>query len=60
MDNIQQIRHAALTAERHTADLEVKQLAHTVVGLGRLCEETMKVAKEALELANKFEKIVCR
>jgi hypothetical protein len=56
MDNIQQIRHAAQAAERHSADLEVKQLAQAVISLSRLCDETMKVAKEALELASRVEK----
>jgi hypothetical protein len=47
MDNFALIRHAAQTADNHTADLEIKRLAQAVVALTRLCEQTAKSVEEA-------------
>jgi hypothetical protein len=49
-NNFALIRHAAQTADNHTADLEIKRLAQAVVSLTRICEQTAQVAQEALQL----------
>jgi len=59
MDNFALIRHAAQTADNHTADLEIKRLAQAVIALSRLCEQTAqaaKDAKEALEFSQRSSK----
>jgi hypothetical protein len=50
MDNFTLVRHAAQTADNHTADLEIKRLAQAVISLTRLCEQTAQIAQEALQL----------
>jgi hypothetical protein len=59
MDNFALIRHAAQTADNHTADLEIKRLAQAVIALTRLCEQTAQAvqeAKDALEFSQKSSK----